>query len=127
MLALATSTGALLAGCNTRTRNDVYGEALAARHQAKTVDCKLVYDPERGGNILSGREVSRCLDGNRKALALFEEAHRLGMDGRAFEVDLEVQREDVEQLEEMLTMVRRMEVGAPVSDAPARGEAAEET
>jgi hypothetical protein len=111
-LALASAT---TLGCTTRTRNDVYSEALAARHYAKTVECKLVYDPERGGNLLSGRDVSRCLDANKKALVLFEEAKQLGMDGRTFEVDLDVQREDVQQLEEMLIMVRRMEVDAPVS------------
>jgi hypothetical protein len=36
------------------------------------------------------------------------------MDGNAFETDLEVQREDVKQLEDMLLMVRRMEVDAPL-------------
>jgi hypothetical protein len=101
-------------GCNTKTRHDVYSEALAARHHAKSVECKLVYDPERGGNLLSGRVLSRCLDANKKALELFEEAKKAGMDGNAFETDLEVQREDVKQLEDMLLMVRRMEVDAPL-------------
>lgn len=88
---------------------DVYLEGLQIEGDAERNACRLVYDEKANAHILDSRKVAGCLERNQDALAKYEEAKRLGQEGKDFERSLEDARARVARLESMLRTVRMME------------------
>jgi hypothetical protein len=103
----------VVAGCgNDRTKYDVYMEGLQLEAAAEAGPCKLHMQEGAPAPVLSGDQIQTCLKRTEEAIALYEEAGRLGMD------DVDYQRVYAravarrENLLGMLKSVRSMERGA---------------
>lgn len=98
----------LTSGCG-ESRQDLYMEGMKVEGEAERGPCKLVYDTEKGANILSGDQVQSCLKMQGEALALYDRAAALGLKSVDFVRTHEQARVRLQRLEGMLKMVREME------------------
>lgn len=99
-------------GCGqSRTKHDVYMEGLQLEAAAEKGPCKLHYAKGAKAASLSGDQVQECLRRTEEAIALYEEAAKLGMDDPDFERVRSRAHERKERLEGMLDSVRAMERG----------------
>jgi hypothetical protein len=101
------------AACNSRDKYEVYMEGLGIEAQAEKSVCRLMIEEGQAMPVLSGDQVQTCLRRTEDAIALYEEAGRLGMkDDVDYQRVLARAKERKAKLEDMLTNVRAMELGA---------------
>ena len=115
LLALAAT---LCLGACKENGNDYLDEGLRLLGEAERGDCKP--DIERGQAVIDGSKVAICLDKTKQALAPLLEARELGVETKELDNLIAKTEDEVERLEVMLKMVKRMEHGAdmakPASD-----------
>ncbi len=109
---IATFACLMVCGCGDgRTKHDVYMEGLQVEAAAEKGPCKLHYAEGAQAAPLSGDKVQECLRRTEDAIALYEEAAKLGMEDPDFERVRARAHERKQRLEGMLDTVRAMERG----------------
>ena len=98
--------------CNSRDKFDVYMEGLAIEAEAEKGPCRLTMEEGQAMPTLSGDQVQTCLRRTEDAIALYEEAGRLGMNDVDYQRVLARAYERRDKLKDMLENVRKMELGA---------------
>ena len=98
--------------CGGRDKYEVYLEGLQVEAEAEKGPCALHTEQGQAAPVLSGDQVQTCLRRTEDAIALYEEAGRLGLNDVDYNrvYSRALQRRD--RLKDMLTNVRAMERGA---------------
>lgn len=97
--------------CNSRDKRDVYMEGLKLEAEAEKGPCRLQQVEGQPMPVLSGDAVMICLKRTEEAIALYEEAGRMGMSDPDYDRVLARAYERRDRLKDMLTNVRAMERG----------------
>jgi major membrane immunogen (membrane-anchored lipoprotein) len=101
----------LLVSCNSRDKYAVFMEGLQIEGDAEKTVCKLHNAEGQMAPVLSGDQVLTCLRRTEEAIALYEEAGRMGMNDTEYQRIYQRALQRRERLEGMLGTVRDMERG----------------